>query len=222
MCLRRFRACDDEAVTDPLPERSHAGGALERRRGVELTPAERRLRRRNRKLMAWVAVPGVLLGSAALAASLVASGGPPRPAPVRVPPGYQAVDDGVFAYAIPRSWSKNLAFSDDTGDLDYSGTDGWAGEFLGARSSAPQPGERPPPSFADFGENRPTPYAIGAPRQVRVEGATVAFTYRVTRPGGFTAVAIDAWQSSSGAEIWLLVHAPSSVATTIVSTLRGG
>lgn len=221
VCLRRFRAWDDEVVTDPLPEHAGQGGALEHRRGGELTPAERRLRRRNRKLMAWVAVPGLLLGSAALAASVVSSGGPTPPKPLRVPAGYQAVDDGVFAYSIPRSWSKNLAFSDDTGDLDYSGADGWAGEYLGARSSAAQPGERPPASFEDFGQNRPTPYVIGPARQVHVEGATVAFTYEVTRPGGFTAVAIDAWQSSSGAEIWLLVHAPPSVTTTIVSTLSG-
>lgn len=195
---------------------------MERRRGVELTPAERQVRRRNRKLMAWVAVPGVLLGVAALAASLLVSGGAPAPSPLSVPAGYQAVNDGVFAYSVPRAWSKNLAYSDDTGDLDYSGSDGWAGEYLGARSSAPGEGERPPASFADFGETRPTAYTIGPAQKINVAGATVAYRYEITRPGGFTAVAINAWQSSSGAEIWLLVHAPEAVTTTIVSTLRAG
>lgn len=225
MCLRRFRACDDGPVSEPLPElpeRVAPGGVVERRRGSQLTPAEKQLRRRNRKLMAWVAVPGVLLGAAALAASLVASGGARAPRPLSVPAGYQAVNDGVFAYSVPHSWTKNLAYSDDTGDLDYSGTSGWTGEYLGARESAPGAGERPPASFEDFGETRPTPYAIGPARRVPVAGATVAYRYEITRPGGFSAVAIDAWQSSSGAEIWLLVHASDPVTTAIVSSLRGG
>ena len=193
----------------------------ERRRAAELTPAERRVRRRNRKLMAWVAVPGLLLGAAALAASLAAGGGPPAPRPLSVPPGYQAVNDGVFAYAVPRAWSKNIAYSDDTGDLAYSGADGWAGEYLGAKASAPAAGEAPPASFAVFGQTRATPYTMGPAVPVTVAGATAAYRYEVTRPGGFTAVAIDAWQSSSGAQIWLLVHATPEVTSTIVSTLRG-
>jgi hypothetical protein len=179
------------------------------------------MRRRNRKLMSLVAIPAVLLGAAALAASLAAGDGPAAPRPLSVPAGYQAVNDGVFAYAVPRSWSKNLAYTDDTGDLDYSGTIGWAGEYLGARGSPPQPGERPPASFADFGETRPTPYSIGSARIVAVSGATLAYLYEVTRPGGFEAVAVDAWQASSGAEIWLLVHAPQPVTSSILATLRG-
>ena len=223
MCLRRFRACDDVPVTDRLPEPLPPGSAaVEPRRGAELTPAERQVRRRNRKLMAWVAVPAVLLGAAALAASLIVSGGPPAPKPLKVPAGYQAVNDGVFAYSIPLSWSKNLAYSDDNGDLAYSGTDGWVGEYLGARDSAPGEGEKPPASFADFGETRPTPYTIGSAQKIGVAGATVAYRYEVTRPGGFTAVAIDAWQSSSGAEVWMLIHAPDAVTNTILSTLRAG
>jgi len=171
--------------------------------------------------MAWVAVPGLLLGSAALAASLAAGGGPAAPRPVTVPTGYRAVDDGVFAYAVPRSWSKNLGYSDDTGDLDFSGADGWVGEYLGARRSPPAADDRPPASFAVFGENRPTPYTLGPPQTVRVAGTTVAFRYELTRPDGFEAVAIHAWQSSSGAEIWMLVHAPQQVADAVVATLRG-
>ena len=179
------------------------------------------MRRRNRKLMAWVAVPALLLGAAALAASLAAGQGPSAPRPLSVPAGYQAVNDGVFAYAVPRAWTKNLAYSDDTGDLDYSGADGWAGEYLGAKASAPTAGERPPASFAVFGQTRATPYTMGPAQTVTVAGATVAYRYEVSRPGGFTAVAIDAWQSSSGAQIWFLVHATPAVTSTIISTLRG-
>lgn len=208
-------------MTDRLPEPRDATAGLEPRRGAELTPAERQMRRRNRKLMAWVAVPGLLLGAAALAASLAAGGGSPVPRPLSVPPGYQAVNDGVFAYAVPRTWSKNLAYSDDTGDLDYSGADGWAGEYLGAKASAPTADERPPASFAVFGQARATPYTMGPAQPTEVAGATVAYRYQVSRPGGFTAVAIDAWRSSSGAQIWLLVHAPPAVTSTIISTLRG-
>ena len=208
-----------------LPERRRAAGGIERRRAGQieapLTPAERQLRRRNRKLMAWVAIPALLLGAAALAASLAAGSGPPAPRPLTVPAGYQAVNDGVFAYSVPRSWSKNLAYSDDTGDLDYSGSSGWVGEYLGARQSAPVGGERPPASFSVFGQNRPTPYAVGPAQKVTVAGATVAYRYLITRPDGFEAVAINAWQSSSGAEIWLLVHAPADVTSTIIGSLQG-
>lgn len=207
-----------------LPERRPRGGGLERRRGRQvepLTPAERQLRRRNRRLMAWVAIPGLLLGGAALAASLAAGGGPPAPRPVTVPTGYRAVNDGVFAYAVPESWSKNLGYSDDTGDLEFSGADGWVGEYLGARQSAPVAGDRPPASFAVFGENRPTPYTLGPAQTANIPGTTVAFRYALTRPDGSQSVVIHAWQSSSGAEIWMLVHAPQQVAATVVGTLRG-
>jgi hypothetical protein len=207
-----------------LPEPRPAGRALERRRERQLeqplTPAERRMRRRNRKLLASVAVPGILLGAAALAATLASGSGPPPPRPLAVPAGYQAVNDGVFAYAVPRTWSENLAYSDDTGDLDFSGTSGWAGEYLGARGSAPGPGEATPASFAAFGESRPTAFTMGPAEKVTVAGATVAYRYQVTRPGGFQAVAIDAWRSSSGAEIWLLVHAPAQVTSTIIGSLN--
>ena len=231
VCLRRFRARDDGAVSRPLPdlpelpERRPAGGGVERRgpRQLEpLTPAERQLRRRNRRLLALVAVPGLLLGAVALAASLAASGNPPAPHPLTVPAGYKAVGDGVFAYSVPLAWSKNLGYSDDTGDLDFSGTTGWAGEHLGASRTAPGAGGRPPASFSDFGENRPTPYTLGPAERITVAGATVAYRYEMTRPGGFEAVAIHAWQSSSGAEIWLLVHAPPEVTSTVVGSLNGG
>lgn len=206
------------------PERRPGGGALARRRASQvepLTPEERHLRRRNRRLMAWVAIPGLLLGTAALVASVAAGGGPAAPRPVTVPAGYRAVNDGVFAYAVPDSWSKNLGYSDDTGDLDFSGADGWAGEYLGARQSAPTAADRPPASFAVFGENRPTPYTLGPAQTVRVAGTTVAYRYWLTRPDGFDGVVIHAWQSSSGAEIWMLVRAPQPVADTVVGTLRG-
>lgn len=206
-----------------LPGR-RPGGGLEGRRATQLeplTPEERRARRRNRKLMAWVAVPGLLLGGGALAATLAAGSGPPAPRPLDVPAGYQAVNDGVFAYAVPRAWAKNLEYSDDTGDLDYSGTGGWVGEYLGARRTPPTAGERPPASFSVFGQIRSTPYTIGPAGRVTVAGATIAYRYQLTRPGGFDAVAVDAWQSSSGAEIWLLVHAPPAVTATVIGSLKG-
>lgn len=208
-----------------LPERGPPRGGLERRRPRQLeplTPAEKQLRRRNRRLMGWVAIPGLLLGAAALAATLAAGSGPPAPRPLSVPAGYQAVNDGVFAYSVPRAWAKNLEYSDDTGDLDYSGTDGWAGEYLGARRTPPAAGERPPASFSVFGENRPAPYTVGPAQRITVPGTTVAFRYELTRPGGFDAVAVDAWQSSSGAEIWLLVHAAPTVTSAVIGSLNGG
>jgi len=213
-------------VSEPLPGLPEPGDALsgdslELRRSQDLTPAERVLRRRNRRLLALVAIPGILLGVGALAASLLAGSGSAGPRPLSVPAGYQAVNDTVFAYSVPSSWSKNLAYSDDTGDLDFSGVDGWAGEYLAARGTPPGADNAAPASFADFGQNRPTPFQIGPGIPVTIPGATVAYRHTVSRPSGFRGVAVDAWQSSTGAELWILVDAPPAVASTILQSLRG-
>ena len=42
----------------------------------------------------------------------------------------------------------------------------------------------------------------------------------MTRPGGFEATAIDAWQSSSGAEIWLLVRADPATTAAVLASLQ--
>jgi hypothetical protein len=196
-------------------------GALEPRRAGHLTPYERAVRRKNRRWMAGIAIPALILGVAALIFAVKAGSGAPAVHPVRVPPGYHAVSDGYFAYAAPSTWSQNNAYTDDVGDLYTSGSSGWVAEHLGARTSAPSVGEAPPSSFAVFGQSRAGPFQMGAATAISVPGAQVAYRRLFTRPGGLQAVAIDAWQAGSGAEVWLLVHADPATTATVIGTLSG-
>jgi hypothetical protein len=196
-------------------------GALERRRRGELTPGERAVRRKNRRWLAAIAVPAVVIGIVALIASVVDESGGPSVRALHVPAGYQSVGDGFFAYAVPATWSQSSAYTDDVGDLDTQGRSGWAAEHLGVRSAPPVADETPPSSFATFGELRPAPYRLSPAVSVRVHGATVAYRYLLTRPGGFRATAIDAWQAGSGAEIWLLVYADPDTTATVIASLNG-
>jgi len=198
------------------------GRPLDRRRGgAELTEAERALRRRNRRWLVVIGVPALIVGAASLIASVLAGRGSPSVHPRAVPAGYHAVsEDGAFAYAVPSDWTTNSAYSDDVGDLDTQGRTGWVAEHLGARATPPVAGETPPSSFAAFGEPKPSPYQLGPARPTTVPGTNVAFRYQMTRPGGFVATAIDAWQSESGAELWLLIDAPAATTETILATLN--
>ena len=49
----------------------------------------------------------------------------------------------------------------------------------------------------------------------------MAFRYIPDRPGGFQATAVDAWQASTGAEIWLLVDADAATTSRILASLSG-
>jgi hypothetical protein len=171
--------------------------------------------------MAVVVVPALILGTGALIASLLAGSGGSSVRPARLPPGYRAISDGYFGYAVPSAWTQNNAYSDDVGDLDNQGTSGWAAEHIGARTTPPLAGASLPASFAAFGEVRPLPYHLSAGRPVSVKGATVAYQYTLTRPQGFQALAVDAWQAGTGAEIWLLVHADSATMATVIASLNG-
>lgn len=206
----------------PEPHRPDPAGTLvERRTQAELTPAQRAQLKRNRRLLLSIAIPAVFLGIGALVAAILADSGTPRPHPLFVPAGYHAVGDGVFSYAVPNSWSKNDAYSDDAGDLETSGQTGFVGDHLTARATAPLPGEAAPQVFQSFGQGQPTAFAVSAPTETRVAGATTAYRYTISRPGGFSATAIDAWESSNGAELWLLVDASPQVTDQLVATLKG-
>ena len=206
----------DRAAGDPGP----AGGALERRRTSELTPAERKVRRRNRQWFLVIAIPAAVLGVIALIASIVADQSTPSVKPVTVPAGYKAVSDGIFAYAVPRACATNDFFTDDAGDLETSGTTGWVAEHVDARAVAPAAGETPPYALEALGANKPTPFDISTAAPIRVPGAATAFSYEITRPGGFRATTVNAWQASSGAEIWLEVDASPATTARILSTFQ--
>ena len=206
----------ERAASQPGP----AGGALDRRRDSELTPAERKVRRRNRQWFMVIAIPAAVLGVAALVASIVADQSTPSVKPVTVPAGYKAVSDGVFAYAVPAAWTTNDLFTDDVGDLETSGSTGWVAEHVDARPNPPVAGETPPQAFQALGVSTPAPFRISVAEPTRVPGAATAFTYQITRPGGFRATAVDAWQASSGAEIWLELDAAPTTTARILSTFQ--
>jgi hypothetical protein len=186
---------------------------------TELTEAQQRTRRRNRIwLLSITLVTLIMLAGGFYVGNLTAS--PPPPTPSRVPSGYKTVADGYFAYAVPSNWATSNLYSDFAGDLYNGGPSGWAGESTGARATAPYLGEPQPKALEAFGYDPPQPYQIGAGHPTSVSGATVAYEYTVTRPGGFTATAVDAWLASSGAELWLLIHASPATTNEILSTLR--
>ncbi|MGH9116288.1 MAG: hypothetical protein ACRDWW_10735 [Acidimicrobiales bacterium] len=204
------------------PASRRTDGAIERRWDAGLTPLELAVRRRNRRWLGVIALLAVILGVAGLVAAVVSSRQVPKAKPANVPAGYRTVSDGIFAYAVPSAWQQNIAYTDDVGDLDTSGTSGWAAEHVGVSSTAPGPQDHPPSVFTYFGEVRSTPFTLGPAVTMRVPGAAVAYRYDLTRQGGFSATAVDAWQSSTGAQLWLLVHASPATTRTILASLAVG
>lgn len=216
-----------------LPERPDAGGGsdLDRRpegwpvdrhraRGLDLTPEELVARRSNRRLMLGIVVPSVIILVLALVATASFWNNEPKGPTITAPAGYHAVTDGYFGYAVPASWSTNPAYTDSAGDIDTSGPNGWAGEHRAYRLSPPVLGEAPPSSLQAFGMPRATPFQLVGGHAVHVQGAAAAFAYTATRPGGFRATVVDAWNSRTAVEVWLMVQAPPGVTATVLSTLR--
>jgi hypothetical protein len=212
----------------PTAERTSEGGVLEPRsapaparrgRGLELTPAEHQAVRRNRRWMLAFFVPSVALLVLALIASAVAESNQPRGPKAVAPPGYKAVRDSYYSYAVPAGWSTNGIYTDQTGDVDTSGPSGWAGEHIGYRAAPPVLGEAPPVSVEAFGVAQPAPYTIAGGHAVRVPGAAAAFEYTFSRADGFRAVAVDVWSARTGVELWLVVHAPAGETGVILSSL---
>lgn len=232
------RACDHGPVDDGplLPARSGsepAGSSLDLRpgdvaidrqrwRGLDLTPEELVARRHNRRLLLGVAVPSVVILLLALIATAVYWGNEPSGPRIAAPAGYKAVSDGYVAYAVPKGWNTNPAFTDDAGDLDTSGPSGWAGEHRAYRFTPLTLGETPPSSLAAFGMPRPTPFQLTDGHPVPVKGAAGAFRYTATRPGGFQAVVIDVLTARTGVEVWLMIQAPPDITAQVVSSLQAG
>jgi hypothetical protein len=184
---------------------------LQRPRRAELTPAEKVLRRRNRRLMLFIAVPAVFVGVGALLAALLADSSSPRVSPASVPRGYQAVTDGYFGYAVPSGWTTNPLFTDNVGDMETSGSTGWVAEHLVPRDTALTAGAAPPAVFRSFGVTG----AVRPQSSISIRGAAGAYLYRF---GDKTAV--DAWRPSTGTEVWILISAPPPVTSQIISTLK--
>lgn len=201
------------------PARDAAQGGLTVAHTSESPPTQQSTRRRNRFwLVAITVVTAIMLAAGYYIGNRTAAPAPPTPA--RVPPGYKAVADGYFAYAVPKGWATSSLYSDFAGDLYNGQASEFAAENLSARMTAPVPGEPRPKSLEAFGEDPPEPYQISGARPITVTGATVTYEYTISRPGGFTATAVDAWLASPGAELWLVIHASPATTDEILSTLR--
>lgn len=140
--------------------------------------------------------------------------------PTTVPAGYRSVSDGFVGYAIPSAWTRSSAWDGNNGDYFYQGRSGWLGESVGVRASLPVPGRGPPSQLEMFGQVAPRPYTLGPAHRVTIAGTDRAWTYRLSRPGGFSATAIEAWQRGDQTETWMLVRADPATTSTILATLR--
>lgn len=209
---------------DRRPPPTRPAVDLHKDRGLDLTPVERVARRQNRRWMLTLTVGSIIILGAALIASGVASSNQPTGPKLTAPPGYKVVNDSYFAYVVPDSWANNPAFTDQAGDVDTSGPSGWAGENISYfKTATPTLGEtNQPRALQAFGMPRPEPYTLSNGRALTVKGASGAYEYDVTRPGGFHAVAVDAWSDSTDVELWLMVYAPPDVTAQVLSSLVAG
>lgn len=220
--LDRWTAAPERRPPDALGRRP-PGAAVDRHRerGLDLTPEEIRVRRSNRRWLLGLAVPSIAILALALIASGVAERNQPNGPRASAPAGYKAVRDGYYSYVVPVAWSTNPAYTDSAGDVDTAGPSGWAAEHIAYRATPPAPGEAPPTVLEAFGMPSPTPFQLVGGHPVDVPGATSAFAYTMTRPGGFQATVIDAWSVHTAVELWLVVHAPAATTQAVVGSLLG-
>jgi hypothetical protein len=216
-----------------LPE--HQGSGLEHRpvctggdspvdlyksRGLDLTPAERRQRRSNRRWMAVITIVSIGILTAALIATAVYNSNEPSGPAIKAPPGFHTENDGYFSYVVPSAWANNPSFTDQAGDVDTSGPSGFAAEHIDYRVTAPVLGEAQPASLQSFGQAKPTPYQLAGGHPITVKGAAAALSFTMTRPDGFRAVLVDAWDARAGVELWLEVSAPAAETDTVLASLQ--
>jgi hypothetical protein len=216
---------DDDGVPDRLPigfdpDRTGVEVDRHRARGLDLTPEERVARRSNRRWMLGLTISSVVILGAAGIAGIVASGNEPTGPKIAAPPGYHAVDDSYFSYAVPKAWANNPANTDQAGDVETSGPTGLAAEHIDFLRTAPALGETPPLALQVFGAPHPSPFQLTGGHTVSVKGAAVAFSYTATRPGGFRATVIDAYDAPNAVELWLMVVAPPDVTDQVLASLQ--
>jgi hypothetical protein len=185
-------------------------------------PAARPPREHNRRWLLLLLICPVVVGIV-VTLEITTSGTAPEPVanPVDVPAGYRAVADAYFGYAIPAGWKEQTSFTDANGDIFYGGAGGWAAESLRVTGQAPLPGRDAPASLETFGEAEATPYTLSAAQPVTVAGTRIAYRYAMTRPGGFRATVVEAWQAQSQTLLWLVVHADGTTTSSVVTSLAG-
>jgi hypothetical protein len=191
----------------------------------EAADDEERLRqaraRRNHLWMLLMALTPVVFGI--LYVLGVFTGGDPEPVvnPIHTPAGYTGVTDAYFGFAIPKGWTENNAYSDANGDFEYNGKGGWAGERESIQKVSPGVNNPVPVPLQSFEIGVPTPFKVSGKHRVTIPGIAWAYQMTLTRPGGFRAEAINAWEPHSQTELWLMVTSSATVDHTVLSSLQG-
>lgn len=205
-------------------DRRPIGAGVDRHkdRGLDLTPDEVVARRHNRRWMVGLLLVSCAILVPSLIAMAVYASNEPNGPRISAPAGYKVVNDAYFGYVVPETWSNNQEFTDQEGDVDTSGPDGWVGENRAYFRTTPTIDTPPPSSLQAFNMPRPTPFTLTAGHAIIVPGASGAFEYTATRPGGFQAQVIDSWSDRTGVEVWLMVHASTQVSDQLISSLRAG
>jgi hypothetical protein len=224
----------DMSVIEPSSDREgreqYRGSGPLRRRGQANSPVlfdtsgvpvtRERVRRTRRWMLLLLLTPLCLFGISILA---FGTSGPPEPVvhPRSMPPGYQAVTDSYFGYAVPNSYTQNTTWTDQNGDFLYGRQNAFVAETEAILTHTPTAASPPPSSFKSFGERTLVPYRVGPAHRVTVPGTHIAFEEQITRPGGWVATAIDAWQQGTTTQVWLLIRAPGSVTHQVVASFQG-
>jgi hypothetical protein len=214
---------DGEPEEPALPAiRQPPGGAIDRNRsrGLDFTPEELQARRSNRRWMVGLAVGGIAILAGALAATAIANGNQPSGPRQTAPPGYQTVYNDYFSFVVPKTWTNNGSFTDGAGDVENSGPTGFAAQHIDFLRTPPTLGQTPPAAFQSLGTAHPAPFTLSGGHPVQVKGASTAFAYTATRPGGFTGSVIDAYDYRAAVELWLLVSGPADVTATVLNSLE--
>jgi hypothetical protein len=197
---------------------------LHKDRGLDLTPAELLARRANRRWMLILAGAAIVIFVCVMIADAFYSANEPNGPKISAPPGYKVVDDGYFAYVVPKTWSNNPDGTDSAGDVETSGPSGWVGEnihyYLSAVPTLYETSQ--PASLQAFGQPVPGAYTLSDGHSIDVKGASGAFEYDVARPDGFRAVAVDTWFARTDVELWLMVDAPQVVTDQLLASLTAG
>ena len=170
--------------------------------------------------MVGLAFASIAILASALAATAIANSNAPSGPRQSAPPGYRTVNDGYFSYIVPTTWTNNGSFTDSAGDVENSGPTGFAAQHIAFSRTAPVMGESPPAALAALGTAHPEPFTLSQGHVVQVKGAQAAFAYTATRPGGFTASVIDAYDYRAAVELWLVVSGPADVTAAVLDSLE--
>jgi hypothetical protein len=203
----------------PLRRRDHGNSAvIFDVSGVPVT--RERVRKTRRWMLLLLLTPLCLFGLSVLA---FGTNGPDEPVvhPRSTPRGWQAITDSYFGYAVPASYTQNTTWTDQDGDFFYGREGAFVAETESILNRAPTATAHPPPSFRSAGEPTLVAYTVGPAHRVTVAGTRIAFEEQVTRPGGWKATAIDAWQWDTTTQVWLLIHAPASVTGQVMASFQG-